>query len=91
MHTKGILIKQRRGLRSYFNFVHSLCRPLDGSNKDDVSNLFENVAELFEDVVQYNEDNREFEGVKGTNITIATICNIMNDDSLGTAMQRQVL
>jgi hypothetical protein len=28
----------------------------------DVSNLFESIIGNFEDVVQYNRDNREFEG-----------------------------
>ncbi|XP_042243465.1 putative serine protease K12H4.7 [Homarus americanus] len=58
-----------------------LCTPLDARIADDVSNMFSLLAENIEDVVQYNKDNRAFEGVKGTNITIDTICGIMmNED-----------
>jgi hypothetical protein len=39
-----------------------LCTPLNGTVAKDVSNLFESIIGNFEDVVQYNRDNREFEG-----------------------------
>ena len=42
-----------------------------------MANFFENVVGNFEDVVQYNKDNREFEGAKNTNVTIETLCSIM--------------
>ncbi|XP_042240092.1 putative serine protease K12H4.7 [Homarus americanus] len=54
-----------------------LCSRLDGKTADDVSNLFSYLAANVEYVVQYNKDNRAFEGVKGTNITVDTICDIM--------------
>jgi hypothetical protein len=47
-----------------------------------VSNFFENLIGSFEDVVQYNKDNREFEGVKNTNVTIKTLCDIMTGKSV---------
>lgn len=65
-----------------------LCSPLDGQNKKDVANLFSILTENLEDVVQYNKDNRDFEGVKGTNITIDTLCEIMLDESKGPAITR---
>lgn len=61
-----------------------LCTPLDGKNKLDVANLFSVLAGNVEEVVQYNKDNREFEGVKGTNVTIETVCGIMMNQSQGS-------
>jgi len=54
-----------------------LCDDLDGQNSKDVSSLFETIAGNFMDIVQYNEDNRAFEGSKTANISIDTLCNIM--------------
>ncbi|XP_076060086.1 putative serine protease K12H4.7 [Oratosquilla oratoria] len=65
-----------------------LCSPLNGKEKRDVANLYASLAGNFEGVVQYNKDNREFEGVKGTNITIDVLCNIMGNASLGQPIQR---
>jgi hypothetical protein len=50
---------------------------LDGQNSKDVASLFETLAGNFMDIVQYNEDNRGFEGSKTANITIQTLCDIM--------------
>ncbi len=41
--------------------------------------FFEMLVENFMDVVQYSGDNREFEGVKNSNVTIGTICDIMTN------------
>ncbi|XP_064088841.1 putative serine protease K12H4.7 [Macrobrachium nipponense] len=65
-----------------------LCVPLDGTKKLDVSNLFATLAGYIEEVVQYNKDNRGFEGVKGVNITIETLCNILMDEKKGPAIAR---
>ncbi|XP_032241066.2 putative serine protease K12H4.7 isoform X2 [Nematostella vectensis] len=65
-----------------------VCEPLNRRNDNDVSTFSSNLAGLFMGVVQYNKDNRAFEGVPGTNITIATVCGIMNDKSLGPALMR---
>lgn len=65
-----------------------LCTPLDGINDQDVANLFSMLTENVEDVVQYNEDNRAFEGVKGTNITIDVVCGIMTDKAGGVPVAR---
>lgn len=40
------------------------------------------------DIVQYNEDNRAFEGSKTANITIQTLCDIMVNDTDATAFER---
>ena len=45
-----------------------------------MANLFESLIGMFEDVVQYNKDNREFEGIV-SNVTIDTLCNYMTSDS----------
>lgn len=55
-----------------------LCSPFDGTDTRDTSNLLESLVGNFEDVIQYNKDNREFEGVTTANITINDLCNIMD-------------
>ncbi|XP_072049545.1 LOW QUALITY PROTEIN: putative serine protease K12H4.7 [Amphiura filiformis] len=61
--------------------MFKLCKPLTGSKKNDVANLKETLAGNFMGVVQYNKDNRAFEGAVGTEITIDTLCGIMGNDS----------
>ncbi|XP_033638180.1 thymus-specific serine protease-like [Asterias rubens] len=65
-----------------------LCNPLNGSNPNDVSNFFESIAGNFFGVVQYNKDNRKFEGAIGTDITIDTLCDIMVNASIGKEIDR---
>jgi pimeloyl-ACP methyl ester carboxylesterase len=65
-----------------------LCDPLDGNNSDDVSNLVQTLAGNFEGVVQYNKDNRDFEGAVGTNVTIDVICGVMTNEANGSPLDR---
>ncbi|ELT98942.1 hypothetical protein CAPTEDRAFT_229193 [Capitella teleta] len=65
--------KKVAGLEKYFR----LCEPIDASDAKDVSNLHDTIAQSIAGVIQYNRDNRAFEGAVGTNITIETICSIM--------------
>ena len=67
---------------------YRLCKPLDGLNKLDVANLHSVLAGNIEDVVQYNKDNRAFEGVRGTNITINTVCDILTNNSINPEINR---
>ncbi|XP_043221434.1 putative serine protease K12H4.7 [Amphibalanus amphitrite] len=68
-----------------------LCSSLDGTNSNDVSNLMQNLADLWSGVVQYNEDNFGFRGgSKLANITINTLCDIMNDAGTGSPLDRLV-
>lgn len=67
-----------------------LCSPFDGSVLADIINLFESLLGTFEDVVQYNKDNRQFEGVEWTNVTINTLCDKMTDTSDGSSLERLV-
>jgi hypothetical protein len=66
----------------------SLCDTITDVPKNDISNLYENLAGNFAGVVQYNKDNRLFEGAKDANITIDTVCDIMTNGSLGSAVSR---
>ncbi|XP_052816348.1 putative serine protease K12H4.7 [Mya arenaria] len=65
-----------------------LCDKIDPTNTLDIAGLFGNTAGNFEDVIQYNKDNRAFEGAIGTDITLDTLCGIMNDFTRGTPLQR---
>ncbi|CAL8110230.1 unnamed protein product [Orchesella dallaii] len=85
--TQGLLGRRTGWWMIRKNF--KLCDDFDGSNKKDVASLFETLAGNFEDIVQYNEDNRGFEGSKTANITIKTLCDIMvSNDSESTAFER---
>ncbi|XP_064418430.1 thymus-specific serine protease [Latimeria chalumnae] len=66
----------------------SLCKTLQVKSEMDTAYFLEALAGNFMNVVQYNEDNRAFEGVKGTNITIKVLCDIMADASFGTPYDR---
>ncbi|OWA53356.1 putative serine protease K12H4.7 [Hypsibius exemplaris] len=69
--------------------LFQLCTPVSNENsKKDLENLVESLAGNFMEVVQYNRDNRAFEGAQATNITIDTLCDIMTHDSTDTALQR---
>ena len=68
-----------------------LCSSLDGQNKNDVTNLFESLIGNFEGIVQYNKDNRAFEGAEWQNVTIETICDLMLDESQGSKLDRLAL
>ena len=68
-----------------------LCSSLDGKNQDDVTNLFESLIGNFEGIVQYNKDNRAFEGAEWENVTIDTLCDIMVDHSQGSQLDRLAL
>ncbi|XP_072546772.1 thymus-specific serine protease isoform X2 [Salminus brasiliensis] len=65
-----------------------LCSKLDIQSDMDSAYLLETLAGNFMDVVQYNEDNRAFEGVVGTNVTIKVLCDVMLDSTLGEPYDR---
>ncbi|XP_063771987.1 putative serine protease K12H4.7 [Pseudophryne corroboree] len=66
----------------------NLCKPLNISSEMDFAFFLDTIAEYVMDIVQYNNDNREFEGVKGTNITIQVVCDVMATESLGSPYER---
>ena len=68
-----------------------LCSSLDGQNKNDVTNLFESLLGNFEGIVQYNKDNRAFEGAEWGNVTIETLCDLMLDTNQGSQLDRLAL
>ena len=42
----------------------------------------------FEDIIQYNKDNREFEGVVTSNITLTQLCDTMLKEHNGTPIEK---
>lgn len=68
----------------------NLCQVLVIRSKMDMAFLLDTIAEYIMDVVQYNNDNREFEGVKGGNMTIQVVCDIMSNESFGAPYDRYV-
>uniref|UniRef100_A0A8C5M7A6 Serine protease K12H4.7 n=1 Tax=Leptobrachium leishanense TaxID=445787 RepID=A0A8C5M7A6_9ANUR len=67
-----------------------LCKVLRIKSVMDYSYFLETTTEILVNVVQYNNDNRAFEGVKGGNITIEVMCRIMANESLGSPYDRLV-
>ncbi|CAL8350488.1 unnamed protein product [Lota lota] len=66
----------------------NLCSKLRLQSEMDSAYFLETLAGSFMDVVQYNQDNREFEGVAGANVTIKVLCGVMADASLGEPYSR---
>ncbi|XP_047449939.1 thymus-specific serine protease [Mugil cephalus] len=66
----------------------NLCSTLTIKTETDSAYFLETLAGNFMDVVQYNQDNRAFEGALGTNITIKVLCSMMADTSLGDPYAR---
>jgi len=67
--------------------IFKVCSPVKNV-KLDIMNFASSLAGNFAGVVQYNKDNRAFEGAKGTNITIDTLCKIMNNETIGEPLLR---
>ncbi|CAG06389.1 unnamed protein product [Tetraodon nigroviridis] len=66
----------------------NLCSKLQIQTEMDSAQFLETLAGNFMEVVQYNEDNRAFEGALGTNVTIKVLCGVMRDSSLGAPYAR---
>ncbi|KAL4235486.1 Thymus-specific serine protease [Mactra antiquata] len=77
-----------REKRPQLESMFQLCDKINQSNILDLYGFFSNTAANFENVVQYNKDNRAFEGAIGTDITLDTLCDIMTDFTRGTPIQR---
>ncbi|XP_076453998.1 putative serine protease K12H4.7 [Babylonia areolata] len=74
--------------RQTLKTMFKLCEDINITNAEDVSNLYSVLTGNFEGVVQYNKDNRAFEGAVGSNITIGTLCDIMDKNTSRPAVQR---
>ncbi|MEE6510930.1 hypothetical protein FKM82_031266 [Ascaphus truei] len=74
---------------TYLSFPR-LCELLQVNSVMDSAYFLEALAENIMNVVQYNNDNRAFEGIKGTNITMQVVCDIMANESLGAPYERYV-
>lgn len=61
---------------------YRLCDPLNKNNKNDVSNLFETLADNFAEIVQYNKDNRFTQNPEKMSTTLETLCDIMVNKSI---------
>ncbi|XP_073349372.1 thymus-specific serine protease [Pagrus major] len=84
------LVERLKDPKTYDNITKdfNLCSKLQIQSEMDSAYFLEMLAGNFMDVVQYNEDNRAFEGMVGTNITIKVLCSMMGDTSLGEPYAR---
>lgn len=84
------LVELLKDPKTYSNITKdfNLCSKLQIQTEMDSAYFLETLAGNFMDVVQYNEDNRGFEGAIGTNITIQVLCGVMSDISLGEPYAR---
>lgn len=78
---------QTEGGRKYLTDLFHLCEPLS-DNANDVAQFTSTIAGNFFGVIQYNKDNRAFEGAVGTNITVDVLCKVMTLPILGDELQR---
>lgn len=86
------LVELLKDPKTYDNITKdfNLCSKLQIQTERDSAYFLEILAGNFMDVVQYNQDNRAFEGAIGTNITIKVLCGVMADASLGDPYARYV-
>jgi len=63
--------------RDELSALFQTCNPLT-DDKNDLINFYATLASNFQGVVQYNNDNRAFEGAPDVNLTINAVCAIMN-------------
>ncbi|XP_067364195.1 thymus-specific serine protease isoform X2 [Channa argus] len=84
------LAERLKDPKTYDNITKdfNLCSKLQIQTETDSAYFLETLAGNFMDVVQYNEDNRGFEGAIGSNITIKVLCGVMSDTSLGDPYDR---
>ncbi|XP_060847283.1 putative serine protease K12H4.7 [Rhopalosiphum padi] len=80
-------IKTSKGAKIIEN-KFKLCDPLNINTKNDVENLFETLAGNFADIVQYNKDNRLYENPERSLVTLETLCDIMVNKTIITALDR---
>lgn len=59
--------------------MFNTCGDLTTATTLDITNFAQNLIGLFAGVVQYNQDNRQFEGATHTNITIDVVCGMMTE------------
>ena len=78
----GELLEDGKGCQ-YITNKFRLCSPLDRTNTNDVINLYESLIGNFEGIVQYNKDNKAFEGAQWGNVTIDTVCDILVSSNTG--------
>ncbi|XP_068601635.1 thymus-specific serine protease [Brachionichthys hirsutus] len=84
------LVERLKDPKTYDNITKDfkLCSKLQIQTDMDLGLFLETLAGNFMDVVQYNRDNREFEGVKDTGMTIKVLCGVMGDASRGEPYAR---
>lgn len=78
------MLAQKEDLKELFR----LCDNVDPENQKDISNLYEVLASNIGGVVQYNKDNRKFEGIKGSALTIDQVCSVLTNENTGSPVQR---
>ncbi|XP_026821107.1 putative serine protease K12H4.7 [Rhopalosiphum maidis] len=72
----------------YIDKKFKTCEHVDITNKKDLAQFFDNLAIPVALIMQYNKDNRYYENVERSTVSIRTMCGIMLDKSLGNALER---
>lgn len=80
-------LMQRKSGRSYIEKIFKLCDPIDNDN--DVINFYSALSGNFEGAVQYNKDNKAFEG-GSNNLTIDLLCDEMINKNVRDPLQRYI-
>lgn len=68
--------------------LFKLCDPIDDlvNSTADLANFFSSLAYQFASIAQYDRDNNY--AYRTTGVTLATLCNIMTNETIGTAVDR---
>lgn len=72
--------------RNHSYFLFRTCEPI--VTDDDVINFYSAISGNFEGAVQYNKDNRGFEGAIDTNVTIDLLCDTMLAKNVSDPLRR---
>jgi len=78
-------LMQTKDGRIVLEKLFKLCEPLESD--DDVTNFYSSVCGNFEGAVQYNKDNKAFEGGDDS-LTIDLLCDTMMNGHVGDPLQR---
>ncbi|XP_026819269.1 putative serine protease K12H4.7 [Rhopalosiphum maidis] len=83
------LLKTKNGTE-FIQKKFKTCNKINIHIKKDIRQLFQQLAVSFSAVIQYNRDNRYYENINQSFVTIITLCDIMLNKTLGNSLERYI-
>ncbi|KAF0772639.1 putative serine protease K12H4.7 [Aphis craccivora] len=84
------LLKTENGTK-YIEQNFKTCNHININVKKDIRQLFQQLAVSFSAVIQYNRDNRYYENINQSFVTIITLCDVMLNRTLGNPLDRYIV